>query len=498
MLSRRGWIGGAGQTGGLLLRSLSGRLLVLWSLSLAASVLSVLLLAGFARQSMLAGDERAMAVAQTGCGLIREQVAFYSVGVPPGAELPPPADLAAVAALGLAELPGTTGGIWREGVPVVAVRGGRPGSMAASGGAFPGPGALAPLVAQAERDDRAVQGAVAAGPATLAIATCVLPGPWPGLVGWVASPGGGRVGEGLPAMLFAAAHPGLGLGVGALLLLILGIGLWSSRLLLAWRRALARLEAAVRGTAGKATLRPAGEPGLDRVIAALNETALRLEAAQAREAAASRLAALGRVAAGVAHEVRNPIAAIRLRAENAIAGSEQRRAAALPAILEQVSRLERLTHALLDMTTQHGAVPLACDLRALCGRIASARLAQSGRAGEIALDLQVMTGEARLDEALLEASLGNLVLNAAQHARTLVRVEGGVVEGMVRLVVSDDGAGVDPALGASLFDPFVTGRADGTGLGLAIAREAASAHGGGIRLDETAGAGARFVLEIPQ
>ncbi|NVN31343.1 hypothetical protein HUK83_13505, partial [Endobacter medicaginis] len=92
MLSRRGWIGGAGQTGGLLLRSLSGRLLVLWSLSLAASVLSVLLLAGFARQSMLAGDERAMAVAQTGCGLIREQVAFYSVGVPPGAELPPPAD----------------------------------------------------------------------------------------------------------------------------------------------------------------------------------------------------------------------------------------------------------------------------------------------------------------------------------------------------------------------------------------------------------------------
>ena len=500
MLSRRGWSEGGGRTGGML-RSLSGRLLVLWSLSLAASVLAVLLLAAFARQSMQAGDERAAAVAQTGCGLIREQVAFYSVGVAPGAELPSPADLAAVVALGLAELPGTTGGIWRDSVPVVTVRGGRPDPVATSSLSAPvpapGPGALAPLVSLAERDDRTVQGSAQTGSGETAIAACLLPGPWSGLVAWVASPGIGRADAGLVATLFAGGHRRLGFGMGVLLLLILGIGVWSSRLLLAWRRALARLEGAVRGTAGTGGLRPAGEPGLDRVIAALNEAALRLEAAQAREAAASRMAALGRVAAGVAHEVRNPIAAIRLRAENAIAGSDQRRAAALPAILDQVTRLERLTRALLDMTGPGRAHPVRGDLRALCGRIAEARMNQA-RPVKIALALDVAPGEVLLDEALVEASLGNLVLNAAQHARTLVTIEGGLDAGGVRLVVSDDGDGVDAALRDSLFDPFVTGRADGTGLGLAIAREAAAAHGGVIRLDDTAGRGARFVLEIPQ
>ena len=67
---------------------------------------------------------------------------------------------------------------------------------------------------------------------------------------------------------------------------------------------------------------------------------------------------------------------------------------------------------------------------------------------------------------------------------------------MLRITVRDTGPGIAPALRDTLFEPFVTGRADGTGLGLAIAREMAEAHGGLLTLADTT-TGACFILEVP-
>jgi signal transduction histidine kinase len=100
------------------------------------------------------------------------------------------------------------------------------------------------------------------------------------------------------------------------------------------------------------------------------------------------------------------------------------------------------------------------------------------------------------DEGLIRQMLLGLLDNAIRHtpAGGRVTLSAEVAGGMLRLGVADTGPGVDPALRATLFEPFVTGRADGTGLGLAIARELAEAMGGTLRLED--GPGAVFVLEV--
>src|SRR5262249_50137652 len=141
-------------------------------------------------------------------------------------------------------------------------------------------------------------------------------------------------------------------GLGVLLLVVLGSAAWLGRLLFGWTRRLRRLEAALgAGTDELPRLDPTGQRGLDRIIGALNRAGGRLldarreaEALARQVAESKRLATLGRVVAGVAHEIRNPIAAMRLKAENAIAAGPDipRKDQALRTIIDQIGRLERL------------------------------------------------------------------------------------------------------------------------------------------------------------
>jgi len=199
------------------------------------------------------------------------------------------------------------------------------------------------------------------------------------------------------------------------------------------------------------------------------------------------------VAAGVAHEIRNPIAAMRLRAENALAGDDARRRAALEAILGQVARLERLAGELLAMTQHHEAVAVPTDISGLLEACAA-----DHRDGRVAITLEAAAGSIAVDTGLLRRALDSLVQNAVQHAPPggHVVLRGVAAEGRLRISVIDDGPGVPAALRTTLFEPFVTGRPDGTGLGLAIARELAEALGGELRLDNP-GPGAVFTIDVP-
>jgi len=301
----------------------------------------------------------------------------------------------------------------------------------------------------------------------------------------------------------ATEADGLRGGLGLLFALMLGMSAWLAWLLRAWSRRVGAVEAGLaRHTDDTPPMLPrTGERDLDRIVDALNQAGQRLIEARRRSTelggrvvAAERLAALGRVAAGVAHEIRNPLAAMRLRAENGLAGDDDRRRRALAAVLEQIGRLDRLLGELLAMTQRRDPAPELVDVAKMLSSCVD-RHADQAAAGGVGL-MADGSGTARIDATLIGRALDNLVSNAIQHTpaggRVVLRAE---QAGALRLIVEDTGPGVAPDLHGTLFEPFVTGRADGTGLGLAIARELVEAHGGRLSLADSE-RGARFVIEL--
>jgi len=464
---------------------------VLWFLSLAASLAVGVLLVGLYRQSssaQLASTETAVAEA---CDAIADRYAYYAAGwagpAPGESDAAFRADLAAVVNFALTEYPGLGGGIWRQDDGPLAA------TVPLSGDLHD---AIAALAAEAAETDRDAAQSLDAGAATLLLEVCPLRGPVPGLAAF--------------ALARVEAAPGqdqLRLGLGVLFCLALGMTALVTWLVAAWSRRISAIEAALAqheaGTLPR--LAATGERELDRIVTALNVAGERLDAAHrrsdelaARVALAERLAALGRVAAGVAHEIRNPIAAMRLKAENALAGDDARRRVALDAILAQIARLDRLLAELLAMTQRREPVPAPTFFPAVLDSCAA-----DHRRADIEIRVECNVGTVSVDAGLLHRALDNLVANAIAHTPPGGTVTLGAEcrDATLCLTVSDTGPGVPAELRPHLFEPFVSGRPGGTGLGLAIARELAEAHGGRLTLTDPGGDapghGAVFALEVP-
>jgi signal transduction histidine kinase len=304
----------------------------------------------------------------------------------------------------------------------------------------------------------------------------------------------------------ATAYDRLSLGLGLLLAFVVMSGGWLSYALAGWSRGVSRLEQTLahHPIEKLPLLEHAGQPDLDRVVDALNLFTDRLNIARKHSedlsrqlAQADRLAALGRVAAGVAHEIRNPIGAMRLKAENALGQPIERQQAALETILGQIDRLDRLCDSLLSASRPLSLEPVEVAVHQWLDRRIEALRERAEAAGK-RLTGKSEVGEATFDPNLLGRALENLVLNALQHLP-----EGGLVnitvarhEERLRVTVSDNGPGVPEEVRDHIFEPFVSARGGGTGLGLAIVREIAEAHGGAVRLVPSA-SGAVFEVELP-
>ena len=330
-----------------------------------------------------------------------------------------------------------------------------------------------------------------------------LPGPPPDLSVWTMT----RV-----PLSIGQSYGRLSMGLTALLLLALGSGLWLLMALRRWTRRLTTLEEAIASTPLEKLppLAPTGERELDRIVAAFNRLNDRLKtsredsARMGRDLArADRLAALGRMAAGLAHEIGNPLAAMRLRCENALAAEPERAQTALRAILPQIGRLEELLAALRLLTRMVEIRPQPVPLRTfLQARLEEVAPTANRSGSTLALEPEPDAGlRWNFDEKSLARAVENLLLNALQHSPPGGRIALGaeVSTERCRLLVSDTGPGVAPADVERIFEPFVTTRAEGVGLGLSLVREIAEAHGGTARcLPPVEGKpGAVFAIEIP-
>ena len=135
-----------------------------------------------------------------------------------------------------------------------------------------------------------------------------------------------------------------------------------------------------------------------------------------RAARAERLAGLGRVAAGVAHEIRNPIAAARLQGENALAGDDARRREAIGDMLGQINRLDGLVSELLAMTQRVEPKPMQVDLGDLPREAGRASQGHCGREVARRRGARRSEGSATFDPAVVGRILDNLLTNAIRHA----------------------------------------------------------------------------------
>ncbi len=309
----------------------------------------------------------------------------------------------------------------------------------------------------------------------------------------------------------------------ALGLLVVGIGAPLSGLLLGYSmarrlyRSIYQLSVRIRDAAG----RPEGESrpvtlvqaddgdGLgdhvQEIVHEVERVFRRLEQREREVLRAEQLAAVGQVAAGVAHELRNPLTSVKMLVQT---GMEDPQATGLPAedlaiIEHEIRRMEACIQSFLDFARPPSAERRQTDLVAVIHR---ALTLVEGRARRqhvhLQADLPAGPVELLLDAAQIRQVLVNLLLNALDalpHGGTIrVSLRAATVgEPFIAVSVHDTGPGIASSIQPRLFQPFVSGKETGLGLGLSISRRLIESHGGTITGENDPQGGAVFTFTLP-
>jgi signal transduction histidine kinase len=246
-------------------------------------------------------------------------------------------------------------------------------------------------------------------------------------------------------------------------------------------------------------IKQTGIQELDRIATAIARLGQTLNLNQQRRAEleqklrhADRLAALGRLIAGVAHEVRNPLASIKLKlhlAEQTATSDPARLQNAFAVIKSEVERIDRLVERLLALgKPQSASVHTVNIARYLAERLEAfeAKAAANGTVLKLRLS-PTIDGAVTIDRDRLGEVMDNLIVNALEATKDgtiVVEAERDPHRGQLVIRVKDTGGGVSPKIRERLFEPFVTTKESGMGLGLFLSAELVRGMGGEVSYRE--------------
>lgn len=242
------------------------------------------------------------------------------------------------------------------------------------------------------------------------------------------------------------------------------------------------------------------EHTFNRMVNALRDK----EQLEANLRQAQRLSALGALAAGIAHDVRNPLNAIKLLSSHALDSLSEpesnRPAEQLRTIRKEVDRLEDIVSGFLALAKERELQPEPIRIDRLvedCVRLVKAE----AESRDVTLSTELAAGDLLLDvdPKQMTRAIINVIINAVEACSPggRVRVFSRVTEDACQIEVRDDGPGLTKEVAERAFDPYFTTKPTGTGIGLSITRGIIEEHGGTVSLSCELGRGCIAVISLP-
>jgi two-component system NtrC family sensor kinase len=284
----------------------------------------------------------------------------------------------------------------------------------------------------------------------------------------------------------------------AALLCAVGVGIYLYRTFARPLSALAAGAARIGSGDLDTTLEVGAKDELGRLAEQFNAMTKALKDHQHKLVQSEKLAGIGRLAAGVAHEINNPLGVILGYIKLLRRNPDQKIDAELKIIEDEAEQCRQVVEDLLDLTRTPPLELEAVPLRELCEDIVRRLQVSSGKAGPRIL----VRGEGLVmgSGRKLHQVIHNLVKNAVEASGDAGIVEISIdraASGAIALSVSDTGPGIRPQDRDLVFEPFFTTKPTGSGLGLAVSRAIARAHGGDLEVAASASHGAVFQLTLP-
>ncbi len=217
---------------------------------------------------------------------------------------------------------------------------------------------------------------------------------------------------------------------------------------------------------------------------------------------AERLASLGRLAAGIAHEIRNPLSSIRGFAHyfQGKFDPETKDVKYAKAMIGEIDRLNRIIEALLDFARPAEPELQPCSIEDVLNHVL--QLVQTdvnAKEVKVVTDIEGDVPNVMLDRDQMIQALLNILLNAVNAVDKGGEISISIYTEMdtLQIAISDTGSGIPPEDLPRVFDPFFTTRKDGTGLGLAIVHRIIENHDGEIGVESKSGEGTTFTIHLP-